>query len=150
MLLLLFRLGDDHYALDVKDVVAVVPMVALKQIPDAPPEMAGVFNYHGTPVPVIDLRPGDDGGYARANTRILVYRDRPRNGQERLVGLAAEGATTTLSRNAEDFVDPGLNAAPYLGPVTSQGSRVVQRLHVSEILSQDVRARVFRELDEAS
>ena len=55
MLFLVFQLGPDRYALDAKRVAEVLPLVDIKSIPHAPNGIAGVFNYRGTPVPVIDL-----------------------------------------------------------------------------------------------
>ena len=55
MLFLLFELGQDRYALDVRQVAEVLPLVEFKRIPQAPPFVAGLLNYRGDPVPVIDL-----------------------------------------------------------------------------------------------
>ena len=51
MLFLLFQMGKDRYALDASRVVEVMPVSALKQIPQAPKGVAGLFNYRGRPVP---------------------------------------------------------------------------------------------------
>jgi chemotaxis-related protein WspB len=55
MLMLVFRLGADRYALDATEIVEVLPRVPLKSIPGAPDWVAGLFSYHGRTVPVIDL-----------------------------------------------------------------------------------------------
>ena len=55
MLFLLFQMGEDRYAIEATQVLEVLPLVNFKRIPGAPSSMAGVFNYHGTPVPLIDL-----------------------------------------------------------------------------------------------
>ena len=55
MLFLLFQLGSDRYAIDALRVVEVLPCVQVKQIPHAPAGIAGVINYRGAPVPVLDL-----------------------------------------------------------------------------------------------
>ena len=39
MLFLLFELGKDRYALDVRQIAAVLPLVGIKQIPKAPQAM---------------------------------------------------------------------------------------------------------------
>ena len=41
MLFLLFRLGHDRYALEARRVVEVVPLLALKKIPQAPRGVVG-------------------------------------------------------------------------------------------------------------
>ena len=55
MLILLFQLGKDRYALEASRVVEVVPLLALKHLPQSPPGIAGVFNYRGRPVPASDI-----------------------------------------------------------------------------------------------
>lgn len=55
MLMLLFYIGDDRYALEGSRVVEVVPRVALKTLHHAPEYIPGLFNYRSRFVPVIDL-----------------------------------------------------------------------------------------------
>ena len=55
MQFLLFSLGNDRYGLDTRRVVRVLPQLELKEIPQAPGWVAGLMNYRGQPVPVIDL-----------------------------------------------------------------------------------------------
>ena len=59
MLFLLFQLGKERYALEATRVVEVVPLLALKQLPQAPKGVAGIFNYRGRPVPAGDGRGRD-------------------------------------------------------------------------------------------
>ena len=74
MLFLLFELGNDRYALDVRQIAEVLPLVAVKQIPRAPQAMTGLFNYRGAPVPVIDLSQLTLGrpSARRLSTRIVL------------------------------------------------------------------------------
>ena len=55
MLMLLFHLGDSQYAIPATEVVEVTPRVALEVITRTPDYVAGLFNYRGRHVPVIDL-----------------------------------------------------------------------------------------------
>ena len=56
MLLLVFRVAGDPYAIEATRVVEVVPRVELRALPHARPEaLAGLFRYRGQMVPVIDL-----------------------------------------------------------------------------------------------
>src|SRR5690242_18803894 len=121
MLFLLFQLGNDRYALKASDVVEIVPLVALKELPQAPKGVAGLFNYRGQPIPAIDLCHLTVGHSAseRLSTRIIIINYPDQNGKNHLVGLIAENATETLRKDPEQFADSGLrlNQAPYLGPV---------------------------------
>ena len=55
MLHLLLQAGLDRYALEVNQVVEVLPLVHLHPLPQAPRGVIGAFHFHGTPVSVIDL-----------------------------------------------------------------------------------------------
>jgi len=55
MLFLVFQLNDDRYALDVSQVVEVLPLVRIRKMLRSPPGIAGTINYRGAHVPVVDL-----------------------------------------------------------------------------------------------
>ena len=55
MLMLLFHLENERYALESTQIIEVVPLIELKKQPHAPNYVSGVFNYRGQIVPVIDL-----------------------------------------------------------------------------------------------
>ena len=74
MLFLLFQLGRERYALEAGQVAAVLPLLSIKEIPQAPPAVAGLCNYRGRPVPVIDLSELTLGrpAQSRLSTRIVL------------------------------------------------------------------------------
>ncbi len=55
MLFLLLQIGEDRYGMEADRVVEVIPPVRLKELPQAPRGVAGIFDYHGQLVPVLDL-----------------------------------------------------------------------------------------------
>jgi chemotaxis-related protein WspB len=57
MLFLLFDLDGDRYALDAAGIAEVLALAPTKSIPGAPAWVAGMFERHGEPVPVIDVSP---------------------------------------------------------------------------------------------
>jgi chemotaxis-related protein WspB len=121
MLFLLFQLGRDRYALQANHVVEVVPLLELKELPQAPVGVAGLFNYRGRLVPAVDLSLLTVGMAARRawSTRIVVVNYAGPDGRTHLMGLIAEEVTEMLRTEARNFVEHGLKlrAAPYLGPV---------------------------------
>ncbi len=142
MLFLLFKLGEDRYALEASRVVEVVPLLALKHLPQSPPGIAGVFNYRGRPVPAIDLSQLTLGQPARErlSTRIIIVRWPWPDEPDRVVGLVAEHATEMLRKEPGDFVDPGIrNTSPYLGPVLMDSKGVIQWIHEQGLLSEPIR-----------
>lgn len=141
MLFLVFRLGQDRYALDATDVVEVVPLVHVKRLPHAPPGLAGLIDYRGEAVPVIDLselalrQPAQ----RRMSTRIILLRHG--DGSVPLLGLIAEKATTTLRREAAEFIATGVrnDGAPYLGPICADGGGILQWVDAQQLLSPELR-----------
>ena len=155
MLYVLFQLGNDRYALEASRVVEVVPLLALKKIPQSPRAVAGLMVYRGKPVPVLDLcqltldRPARE----LLSTRIVVINTSddkeplapPAAGQAppALLGLIAERATETLRRAPQDFVDSApisrIASAPFLGPVLMDERGVVQLLYAHELFTGKLR-----------
>lgn len=146
---LLFQLGKDRYVLDVGQVAEVLPLVSLKQIPQAPLAVAGVFDFHGDPVPVIDLSQMALGYPAQRHlsTRIILVHYPDGNGEKRLLGLIAERVTETIRREPSDFVTSGIDndAAPYLGPVATDARGLIQWVEVDQLLTPAVRDILFKQ-----
>lgn len=142
MLILQFRMGEDTYALDSRQVVRVLPAARLKRLPGAPPGVAGLLNFEGAPVPVLDLselalgRPAAE----HLSTRIILTELAGQGEERRLLGLLAEDATNTMHCDAADFTAAGVTCqgARYLGPVASLGGRLVQRLELERLLTTEV------------
>jgi chemotaxis-related protein WspB len=149
MLFLQFQLGNDRYALDSRQVVEVLPLLGIKQIPQAPAGVAGAFNYRGKPVPVIDLSELALSCPARLrmSTRIIIVRYPDGMGTPHLLGLIAEKATETLRRDPADFTDTGVSTdgASYLGPVATAPDGLVQWIEVSKLLPSAVRDVLFKQ-----
>ena len=138
MLFVLFQLGKNRYALEASRVVEVVPLLALKPLPQAPRGVAGLFVYHGQPVPALDLCELTLGRPAleHLSTRILLVQHNKAAGASQLIGLIAERATGTLRRDEKDFVAAGvpLAGAPFLGPVLMDEQGIIQILDAQKLL----------------
>jgi|SRR5579862_4167701 chemotaxis-related protein WspB len=149
MLFLVFRLGKDRYAIEAHQVIEILHLVNVKQIPGAAAGIAGVFDYHGAPVPLIDLAELAVGepSLKWMSTRIILVEYGSGAGETHVLGLLAEQATETLRRKEEDFKDAGLAVTdtPYLGNVTTDAEGIVQRIEIHNLLSEDVRKQLFPE-----
>ena len=147
MLFLLFRLGKDRYAIEAKQVVEVLPLLAAKQIPQAPPAVRGAFDFRGQPVPLLDLTQLALGHPVREqlSTRVVLVRHPDGRGGQRLIGLVAEHVTETMRREPGEFRDPGVDSpeARWLGPVTPYEGGLVQWIQVDQLLSPELRALLF-------
>jgi chemotaxis-related protein WspB len=150
MLFLIFELGHDRYALEAGRIAEVLPVVRIKRVPHAPAGVIGVFDYHGAPVPVVDLSELTLGRPAapRLSTRLIVASYPNPDGQPRLLGLIAERATDTMRCEPADFVASGITngRAPYLGHVTTSKRGVIQRIDVDTLLPDSVREVLFEQL----
>jgi chemotaxis-related protein WspB len=147
-LFLLFRIGNERYALQAIEVAEVLPRLPLKPIAKVPSWVAGVFAYRGAVVPVIDLSALTFGQPAelRTSTRLVLVHYRPQASvPEQLLGLILEQATDTLRCNPADFQAYGLDnrQAPYLGPVREDQQGLLQWIRVADLLDAEVRALLF-------
>ena len=154
-LFLLFSMGTDRYALDVREVIEVMPLRRLKHIPAAPDWVSGLFAFRGKPVPVLDLCAQALGRAAivRTSTRLVVVNYKPQASEPaRWLGLILEQASDTLRSPVEAFVDAGVSVpnARYLGPVLKAEQGLVQWVRVADLLDEPVRELLFTAAAEVS
>lgn len=149
MLYLLLRMGHARYALEARRIVEVVPRVELKPLPHSAAYVAGLFDYRGTLVPVIDLCRLTDGYACRdyLTSRIVLVDYPGAGGIRHTLGLLAEQVTETAKLEDNDFQPSGLRQpdAPYLGPYQHNDATLVQRLEIEHILPEDLRRNLFAE-----
>ena len=144
MLMLLFYVGPDRYALSCSQVVEVIPLVDLRKLYHAPEYMAGLFNYRGSIVPVLDLCYLIQGNGSRQclSTRIILVKYQPTNQNSRLIGLMAERVTDTVDVLASQFKDQGIHLenAAYLGKIIMDEEGTIQQLRLESLLSEQAQA----------
>ncbi|HTJ92192.1 MAG TPA: chemotaxis protein CheW [Pararobbsia sp.] len=161
MLFLTFELGTDRYALDTSDIVEVVARAPLKAIPSTPSWVAGLCDYRGHTVPVIDLTALALGHAAsdRISTRIVIVRyigthtstgpalSASATRAHPLLGLIVEHANRTLRLEPDDFEPSGVDTpdARWLGRVARDADGLVQWVHIAHLLPPDVHAMLFTE-----
>ncbi|HAN73746.1 MAG TPA: chemotaxis protein CheW [Planktothrix sp. UBA8407] len=141
MLILLFYVGNDLYALDSSQVVEVIPRVILRKIYHAPDYVAGLFNYRGAIVPVIDLCHLIQGqpSCSYLSTRIIMVNYITKEKHKRCFGLMAERVTETLNKPATSLtIDSGEKADqdhPYLGGIIMDEKGMIQYIRLEYLLS---------------
>jgi chemotaxis-related protein WspB len=154
MLFLLLHVGTDRYVLAAPQVVAVIPAVVWTAVPDAARGVAGLFNYHGTAVPLVDLSILLLGtpSQMRMSTRIVVVdlADVLEDSSARettLLGILVERVMGTVRLDESTFVDASVIAsgAPYLGPLVADDEGIIRRLTIEQLLPGDVRDRMLRQ-----
>jgi chemotaxis-related protein WspB len=152
MLMLVFRVGEDLYAIGATEVVEVVPSVRLRHIPQAPEYVDGIFNYRGALAPVVDLcrlmysRPSRD----YLSTRIILVRCRASDGEDHVIGLRAEQVTDTMQAEENSAQGPPASVAPYLGPMFSTPAGLIQRIRLEALVSGSLMDSIFARISEQS
>ena len=132
MLVLLFYLGEVMYAIKCDRVREIAPIVKLEQVPHAPFYLAGLFNYRGTIVPVIDLRLLIQGHPCkiRLSTRIILVDYLKDDGTPYTLGLMAERVTDAIRKPDSAFLSAGLSmeGASYLGSIVMEDKQMIQHI----------------------
>ncbi|MTV39265.1 chemotaxis protein CheW [Duganella radicis] len=152
MKLLVFHIGADRYGLRLRDVVRVLPLVELKQLPLAPDMVAGLLDLHGASVPVIDLcrAAGLPSGEDHFDTRIIVADYVAPEGTHHQLGLRAERVQGVQEVREELLLDSGVQAAPFLGQVVSDGHGMLQLVELTQLLPAELRALLFQPANSAA
>jgi chemotaxis-related protein WspB len=130
MLLLLFHIDDHLYGIDTAQVAEVIPCMMLRKIQSVPDYVAGVFNYRGQIVQVIDLCKLIQGTFSRLrfSTRIIMVHYRDRAGASQYLGLMAERVTETLNR-PDSIVADSSSTVPYLGNLFMDEKGMIQQIY---------------------
>lgn len=139
---LVFHIGADRYGLPLGAVERVLPVMELKQLPQAPGFVAGVMDLHGEPVPVIDLArlSGLGRGELMTDTRILLIQY-PLAG--RLLGLLADQVEGIVDVDEATLKEDGIAGPAFLGQVTPQPQGLLQLIDAGELLDEQVRALLY-------
>jgi chemotaxis-related protein WspB len=160
MLLLTFTAGANRYAVDVARVVEVLPRVELLIIPHAPAVLAGLLEYRGSVVPVLDLGLllGSTPCQDCLSTRIILLDDttgdQDRQNQDHdasrgqmeearanrkanlcFLGLVAEHVSDLIYAQPEQ-IKPApvlLPLTPYLGAIVQTDHGIVQLIVVERV-----------------
>jgi len=139
MMMLLFQLDDDRYGMDVKVVVEVIPRVPLQRLPRMPDYVAGLLNYRGEVLPVLDMSVmfNERNSQPYLSTRVIITKI---GSAGQLVGLMAENVAETIKVQEKDFVDTRAmgDVGAFVDAVIIDGHRMIQKVDVNKILTEDV------------
>lgn len=154
MLMVLFQVGNDRYAVDARCVVEVVPMVDFKSVPHAPDHVLGLINFHDTVVPVLDLCRLLQQRASRPflSSRIILVDYGRLSGEAvdgmRILGLLAERVTEVCQRTPSTQPSPvAVHGTPYLGDVFFREGGINQCLEPVALLPDSLREMLFAAAD---
>jgi chemotaxis-related protein WspB len=149
MLLLLFKIGDEHYAMDAGLIKEIVPMVKIKKIASVPDFVAGLINYRGSPLPVIDLCTLSTGSPCeiRLSTRIVLIYYSLKDGRKIILGLIAEHVVETVRTKLSKPHVSGVVLDDLLHNTESRGriSEMIQWLDPQQMLPAQIVHELFSE-----
>lgn len=146
MLALVFQIGSDRLALDVRRIKEVVPRVQLQTIACSPSWLAGAFVYRGQVVPVLDLHSLAGAGKCPLllSSRIILV---PQPGSEdgRLLGLLASQVADLKELEPDGQVLTRLyeSGQPDLGPLLAERGGVLRLLDLDRLLPESVRGQLL-------
>ncbi len=106
-LYLTFRLGEEVFAIDVKQVREVLDLTSITKVPRAPDFMRGVINLRGSVVPVVDLKMkfGLPRTEPTMDTRIVVM-EIDLDGEVTIMGAMADSVHEVLELEPGQIQDP--------------------------------------------
>lgn len=148
MLLLSFNIGEERYVIETTSVIEIVPLVVLKKIPGSEKMVAGMLNYHGQAIPVIDINAlcdGDDIKRTLTSRIILVNYN-----NTRVIGLLAEKVTETIQLDESEFKEIGIKLSNYdfLGKIAEHDDHLLQLIDIDNLLSDNLRELLFSDNDQ--
>lgn len=142
MLYLIFKAGENQYALETTRVLRVVPCVKLRPILSAPAYIAGLLNFRGTPVVVIDLGQLINRAPCRRflSTRIIITEHARPDGKQILLGLLAEDITTLMKKDHLDLMENVLSTPEIncLGQMFRDDERLIQLVKVEGMVPKEL------------
>ena len=144
MLILLFYAGKDLFAISSSYIVEVIPRVSFRKVHHVPEYVAGLFNYRGVILPVIDISQLIQGtpGRSHLSTRIIIVKYPNQKGEPQYLGLMAERVTETLNISTTDIKDSSIRVdeAPYLSGTIIDEKRIIQCLQLEKLFSDEQHA----------
>lgn len=127
-----FRVGDEEFAVDIKDIQEIIRVMETTTIPNAPDFVEGVITLRGKIIPIIDLRKRFNigGTFNAKNAKIIVMLI-----NRKKIGFIVDSVTEVL-RITEDKID---DASIVASSVDNKYIRGVGRLSDRLILLLDLR-----------
>lgn len=147
MLYLLFYLGKDRYVIKATDVIEIVPLIKFTHIPQTPEYVAGMFNYRGTAVPVVDMRRLTNSRLLNdiMSTRVILVNYVTNNDEGHVLGLIIERVTDMIHLEDDGFVAQVIanDESSYISEVVTDQAGIIQKIDVEKILPDHVRDVLF-------
>src|SRR5471032_3359865 len=95
---LVFMLGTEHYAIDIRDVQEIRSYSHVTHIANAPEHIKGIVNLRGVVVPILDLRVrfGNHSPTYNAQTIVIIL-----TALDRVMGVVVDAVSDVVNISAE-------------------------------------------------
>ena len=135
---IIFKLKDEEYGVDVKQVKSIERMEHITRVPNTPPFVKGVVNMRGVVIPIIDLRTrfGIEQRENNDSTRIIIV-----NVDSMEVGLIVDAANDVIDIPVSSIEPPpkvvGEVESKYLRGVAKLSNRLLILLNLDKVLNPE-------------
>jgi chemotaxis-related protein WspB len=149
MLHLTFCIGPMRFVIDARHVSQVVARVPLRPLPLSEPYVAGLLDFRGTVLVVVDLATRLLGTACASSlsTRIIIVRIK-HDDREFPLGLIAEQVTELCHADVPmaERSKSVIQDHDFLGPIVRVDGALVQRIEVDRVLPESVRHQIFDQI----
>ncbi len=139
-LFLLFNLNDERFAVGTESISEIIPLVTLTKVPKTAPYIAGLLNYRGETMPVIDtvMLLYDKPHQRKICTRIIILSSTDEDCLSH-VGLIVESANRTVKYDSEQISEHRLTQqhTAYLGKTLNDEQGEIQLLDIEKLIPQE-------------
>jgi chemotaxis-related protein WspB len=142
VLIILFDLGEQHFAIKANDIQKIIHLVNFTSIPQAPHYVAGLFEHHGTLIPVVDLKqliykkPSEK----YRSTRIFLCHYQF-NQQTYTLGMIGEKMTETLKKSPEELMELGMKFQEdqLITEIINHNDGIIHCLNIQHLMNNDLK-----------
>ncbi|PLX13608.1 MAG: chemotaxis protein CheW [Marinilabiliales bacterium] len=137
-----FKLGEEVFAAGVKNVLNILEMVKITEVPKAPDYMKGVINLRGAVLPVIDTRIkfGMEESEFTKDTCIVVC-EVDQDGEEVKVGAIVDAVKEVIEIDDKDILPPpGIGnkyKSEFITGVIHLDEQFILKLDMNKVFSTD-------------
>lgn len=143
MKILIFKLGEQCFAADIKGVERILNYEQPTKLPDSEEFLEGVIDYQDGILPVINL--GKKFGIASADEEnkgsIIVARD-----GEKALGIIVDSVNEVISMDAKDLEEtPNVSSSiskRYINGIIKNKNMIILLLKLNELLSNEEKERI--------
>ena len=134
-------IDSDDFILSGDRIIAVIPYVNIQYLPGAPEHIAGILNFQGNTVPVLDItkliRKRSSKNFL--STRIILFYNEKMLTNNSICGILAENVTEVVklkSPIAGDVRAAKQAYSMYVDEVINHNNAVLQRLNMETLFAQ--------------